>query len=176
MKYIAIEPKRLTLKASSAPIAGRISIRITSTRSYMLRNAFCRLIYHEVLYPVVIGQRRRIAACLQTPDAWLFTIAAIMWEGCIQGMTWDAIKRSVSSGLAYLRLHDLAPPALKSATTVSGRKRKVGLRLEFGVAYSDFARDGTKQRELFIGIRNVFEQVTSAKQRAIGRSRKRKSS
>ena len=66
--------------------------------------------------------RKQAAACLALPPTWLVCIAAVMWEGIIQGVAWDVVKMSVAAAISSLR----EPDSLRG--TPAPRRRASRLR------------------------------------------------
>lgn len=50
------------------------------------------------------------------PDPWLLALIWLMWEGVVQGATWDIIKASLSSAISTLQQNRLAPSELTAST------------------------------------------------------------
>ena len=112
----------------------------------------------EVLYPAVYRSDRRngkphVLYSLFPPDPWLVVTATIMWEGILQGLSWDAVKVLCRSALAKLRQANQAPLTDKASSVSTGQMR-VGFR------WTEYA-SGRKQRELFVGLERCFRREKS---------------
>ena len=98
-------------------------------------------VYFDVIYPLVEQRDRKHGAHvkhkLPDPDPWLVALAAIMWQGLVQGLTWDVIKASCLSALDKLRGKRLAPPA----GVVSKRQARRS-KTEIGFSWTKFSEDG----------------------------------
>jgi hypothetical protein len=95
---------------------------------------------------------------LQEPDPWFVALVALMWQGLVQGLTWDAIKASCLLALDKLRQKRLAP----RDRAITTRK---GSRTEVGFAYTKFAHDGRPLYELFLGVKRRFSKATEEERR-----------
>lgn len=56
-------------------------------------------------------QQREPVICnaIFPPDAWLLAVAYIMWEGILQGMSWDGTKLLVQNAIATMQSVGIAP-------------------------------------------------------------------
>jgi hypothetical protein len=74
---------------------------------------------------IYVDTGEQVAFCLGPPDPWLMAIGAVMLEGVIQGLTWDAVKLAVQQALDLLRTRKRTP-----APAASKRKAEKSLGFE----------------------------------------------
>ncbi len=126
-----------------------------------LQQPLAAVLFYEVIYPSVYRRApKEVKYSLFPPDAWLLALAAVMWEGIVQGLAWDAVKATGQRLIASLRENGLAPSA------VGG----VPLREETGFRYTSYAASGRKKREIFVGLRRVYRGANDARRQEISRS------
>jgi hypothetical protein len=105
------------------------------------------------MYPTVYAGDRKKAInrrySLADAPLWLTTIAAIMWEGVIQGASWDIVKLAVRSALAKLSDVGLAP-------TPGGHKSK---ETSVRAGWREYSQPGRKQCEMFLTIRKTVRTL-----------------
>jgi len=103
----------------------------------------------------------------EVPDPWLSAVIYIMWQGLLQGLTWDATKLIVRSALRLMRREGVAPAA-------RGRsKPKVGrTTVELGFTYEYVAQDQEEQKRLFFGLRREYRRMSPRQRKAVLRVRK----
>jgi hypothetical protein len=162
MKCVEVAKKGLgirILESRSRPRKGMIPLQSSYARDIIRTSPIGRIVYFDVLYPSMEAADRRAGrnrkACLITPDPWLVVLAAVMWEGIVQGLTWDCVKAAGKAALARLAERGLAPTASKARRTTSGQRES---RTEVGFHWVEYAESGKKQRELFLGLRRVAKQ------------------
>src|SRR5436853_7874768 len=141
MRYIRINPKSLEADVVASKDDKAIYIPVRRERS---GSAFTDLLHYtvrfDVLYPMVeaVDRKRgvRVKYSLHEADPWLVALAGIMWEGLVQGLTWDIIKLSCLAALNKLRQKQLAPPT--AIVAKSGAKRA---KTEIGFSWTKFSED-----------------------------------
>ena len=74
----------------------------------------------------------------------------VMWEGIVQGMSWDAIKIFVKKAYEVIAAEDLAPRGVSTSRT---KKSKT----ELGFVWTEY-KDGRKQYQMFLGLRRVYNK------------------
>lgn len=171
-KYIAVKRDLSISIQNATPHTGAV-ISVRARPRDVLELPLNRLLYFAVLYPYVHKQdreagKRGVKYRLAEPDAWLIGLAAIMWEGLIQGLTWDVIKASVLLARDKLRAAGLAP----SPPASSRSKQKTG-RSQTGFSWTTFSEDGKPLKELFVGIRREFNKCSEKERRAVRRNKQR---
>jgi hypothetical protein len=165
MGYISIARRKLTLTLSDSPLQGAYSIPVElRPRRRYLSSLLENVIHDDVLDPAQKQRDREkgifgVEYWHDAPDPWLIAIAYIMWEGIIQGMTWDYVKFLVAHALKRLRSYGLAP-ALPRRRILKFLNRKQTTSTEIGFSWQEYALDGSKQREMFIGLRRRQESLS----------------
>src|SRR4051812_32699693 len=114
MRYIRIDRRSLEAEVVGAKGKGAIFVPIRKDRSgSAFRDMLHYTVYFDVLYPLIEARDQKrgvhIGYKLTEPDPWLIALAAIMWEGLVQGLTWDIIKFMCLSALDKLCQKHLAP-------------------------------------------------------------------
>lgn len=160
MRYIRINPNSLKADIVATKHDKAIYVPVRRERSH---SAFTDLLHYtvrcDVLYPMVEARDRKRGAqvkySLHEADPWLVALAGIMWEGLVQGLTWDVIKHSCLSALDKFRQKRLAPPT--GVTTKSKAKHS---RTEIGFSWTQFSTDGRPLYEFFLGVKRRFQKAT----------------
>lgn len=147
MKYIAINPVSLMVSVrSTKPASGLIlpaRFRALSSDAPMTK-VVRSCLRSSVREPNRWEGKKHVQYCLSSPDPWLVALATIMWQGIVQGLSYDVIKLSVNAALAKLRAGNLAP----SSETV--RRTASAGRVRF--RWTSYASDGRKRRELYVEL------------------------
>ena len=167
MNYIKINTKTLEVDlVAKKPTHGVFIPTNQEVRGSSLRNPLKRLIYFNVLYPLVEERDRKkglnIKYCLHEPDPWLQALGALMLEGIIQGATWDIIKAACLAALNKLQKENLAPGLTKDQKT----------KTTVGFSWTQFSKDGKPLHNFFLGVKREVESLTKMEQRAITRKSK----
>jgi hypothetical protein len=164
MPHIRVNRQDLTVSVERDPAMDGISIPSDSDLKFVDAMPTHRLVY-DLLYQFrhaedrargITGRRYKLGP----PDPWLVAIVAVMWEGLVQGLTWDAIKIAVMQALRVLRRKRLAPP--EGVHSVRSTTRA-------GFSWTKFSRDGKPLHDLFVGVERKYEEH----KRTTGRRRKR---
>jgi hypothetical protein len=171
MRYIRIDPKSLEAEIVASKYDKAIYVPVRRERS---GSAFTDMLHYivrfDVLYPMVEARDRKrgvhVKYSLHEADPWLVALAGIMWEGLVQGLTWDIIKLSCLSALAKLREKRLAPPA--GVTTRSEAKRA---RTEIGFSWIKFGEDGRPLYEFFLGVKRRFQKASKEERAQLPRAK-----
>jgi hypothetical protein len=172
MRYIRINRKSLEADVVASKSAKAIYVPVRRER---IGSAFTDLLHYtvlfEVLYPMVeAGDRKRgirVKYHLPEADPWLVALAAIMWEGLVQGLTWDLVKLSCLSALDNLREKRLAPPA--GITTKSEARRT---KTEIGFSWTTFSEDGRPLYEFFLGLKRRFQKASKQERAQLTRAKR----
>jgi hypothetical protein len=137
------------------------------------------LVYFDVLYPLIQARDqktgRRVKYKLIEPDPWLIALAAIMWQGLIQGLTWDVIKASCLAALAKLRKKNLAPPQTVRRRDTKKKQLAADSRIQVGFSWTQYGHAGRPLREFFLGIKREFQKCSREERLQITSGRKRRS-
>ena len=124
------------------------------------------VVFFDVLYPLVeTADRKRgvqVSYRLVEPDPWLVALAAIMWEGLVQGLTWDTVKMLSLAALGKLREKRIAPQ--RSSISKAKRQKRTS-RTEVGFSWTEYSIDGRPLYQFFLGVKRRFRK-SSAEERA----------
>ena len=154
MNYIAVDTAGATVRLTTRRASGQIRIPLTSGQT-----AWGPAWPFLVMVTLNRGRRFRSApsglrkaACVTSPDPWLVALGAVMWEGIVQGLTWDAVKASVAGVLSSLQASGLAPLRRDQRTS-----RRSSFRLTFRL--QEYAVDETLRRDMFLDIQRHHETL-----------------
>ncbi len=179
MKWIAIRSKGPRVSVSeTAPKTG-YAIRVGHDR-HAIRDSLEHLLFFDVMYPLYYSERgltsKQRAFSLKPPDAWLIAVAAVIWEGLLQGASWDLIKTCVLSALSQLRDARLAPTErdAKADSIPSKSKKKVQSVTEVGFNWIRYGTEGRPLYNLFLGIRREFNKMDAEQRQNTLKKRKKK--
>ncbi len=161
MKHIRHNPRTNTVTVGDGDPGGKRIVPVVEPSKVDLeRNPIASFIYWEVLYPAVEAKDRRegrtgVAYSLVPPDPWLVALGMVMWEGIVQGLSWDVVKLSVRKALSVMQSQGVAPD---ESYEKKGRKRA-----ELGFCWTAY-KDGKKQYDMFVGLRRFHnEQIKKVK-------------
>lgn len=96
-----------------------------------------------------VSPKNQAAACLAPPPAWLVGIAAVMWEGILQGAAWDVVKMSVGAAISKLQGARLAPQDSGSKETDISVK----------AGWRTYSSSGKKQYEMFLSLKRTIKRL-----------------
>lgn len=111
-------------------------------------------------HPDEVKKGHRIAFKLIEPDPWLIAMGYIMWQGIIQGLSWDVVKLSVKQALDKLFTAGLAP-------TKSKIKKSKGREIQAGFSWVKYGVDEKKQHEMFLGLKSCYERKSEKERKLI---------
>jgi hypothetical protein len=177
MNYIDIDQAELTLSLKRVPPSIGFLIPIAKSEHDVLERGFYKLLYFDVLYPYrededaaagIKGRKYR----LFVPDPWLVAVAAVMWQGLIQGLTWETVKYSVLKAIEFLKSKSLAPQENVPQPIRQKSIKTTKSRLEAGFSWMQFSKDGEPLHRLFLGITREFEKVATVERESIKRQYK----
>jgi hypothetical protein len=151
--YIRINPPSLRVKVTETASGPGIKVPLGGEAETVSQTELGRLVYYGYIYPrryrLDREQGRKPGSYkLIEPDPWMIALAALMWEGIIQGLAWDFIKVSVHRALAVLRQHGVAP-------SVGGTKHARS-KTRIGFSYAEYAEDGELLKDMFLGLEREF--------------------
>jgi len=168
-----VDKGTLSVTLGSSADSSVFAVPVTLKGTFRLLSPLEEAIYCEVLYRAVHVEDKRkgveAAYWLCEPDPWLIAIAYIMWQGIIQGLSWDLVKGLVKNALTTLRSHRFAPSQTFGRTTASEAK-EVDSDIELGFSWHKYANDGRKQYHLYVGLKRVYNEKTKSEKQAICRS------
>lgn len=162
MKYISIDKEKLEVDIVQETNEEYFNIQLERERIFNLLSPIEQIVYHEILYRAVYAEDKRkgekVAYCLIEPDPWLSALAVIMWQGIIQGLSWDAIKVIAIRALNKMRDANVAPKK---------KNETINKKLEIGFHWTEYSDDGKKLYDMFLGIRRVYRRMTKEQQEAV---------
>lgn len=152
MKYLVVE-KNLNLKIQLTSSRSNFSVPSKLTFPRYPMSPIEHTLYWDVLYPFrhALDRKRgvgKIHYSLAKPDPWLVALAAIMWQGIIQGLAWDIVKLAVLSALKKLKKAKLAPQ-------YDSKKRS---ETSIGFTWVQYSSDGRQLYKLFLGLKRVYKK------------------
>ena len=167
MKYILINRKNLSVDVSKKPSKKTFAIPSKLKSTFRDLSPLQSLIYYKILYPAKSAEDKKkgikVTYLLYHPDPWMIAIAYIMWEGIIQGFTWDSTKLLIDSALEKLVSFKLAP-------NLSSSKRKKSKKSQLGFHWARYGTDGNLQHEMFIGLKSLHEKMSKKERKKIKKS------
>jgi hypothetical protein len=171
MRYIRINPKSLATEVVVSKDDDGIYVPVRRDRSgSALTDMLHYTLYFDVLYPLVEAPDRKRGAqikySLHYPDPWLVALFAVMWQGLVQGLTWDVIKALCLAALHKLRQKRLAP-----SSGVTSKTQARHSKTEVGFSWTKFSDDGRPLYELFLGVKRRFNKATEDERRELPRAK-----
>ena len=161
MKYILFDPANCLISVAPKPSSRLTSIRASGWKGHHVQHPLSHRIYFDVLYPAVYAHDRRHGVKMDyylfPPDPWLVALGLVMWEGIIQGLSWNTIKVSVRTALNTMTDAGVAPSSVEESTN-----KKTRTELEFN--WTEY-RDGRKQYHMFVGLRRSYENKKRKKRK-----------
>ena len=165
--YATIRPEPLAFDVASSPAPGLLCVPLHKPPEDDVLMTLETRITEHVSCPWVWDEDddagRHALYQIGPPDPWMLALGALVWEGLVQGATWDAVKVAATRALDKLRAVNAAPPSheLSSKTTSAWRNR---LSVELGVSKTSV--DEELIGRLFVGLRVCLEsdRSDSAKQ------------
>ena len=170
MRSITLDSKSLSLSVTTKADESRFSVPTIVEPGFVLKDPLADLVHFNVLYPYQYQEvneagKPEVKYSLVDPDPWLLAIAAVMWEGLIQGCTWDVIKAAVMQGLSTLKSEDLAP--LEPFPRDGWKKSRKKVKTEIGLSWSQFSEDGEPLKKFFLGLKRDFDSKTEEERNAV---------
>ena len=160
MRYIKLNPSKLSLSVTARPGQSAFTVPISDPNANRreARHPVSDAILYDVIYPARYAENRRkginVKYSLYPPDPWLVGVGLVMWEGIVQGLSWDIVKGSVQIALRRMQRAKVAP---REDSTLE----KKGAT-ELGFRYASYIK-GEKQRELFVGLRRSYTKKATRK-------------
>ena len=152
MIYVNIDPKTLQIFLAKARLPYFISFEAKSDNSDSMYNYISDKIYFDIMYPDV---RRRdkakglnIKHKLAPPSPFEVSLGIIIWQGTIQGFSWDIIKLAVKSAIKSLKEAPLLPAREKS---------KYSKNKDLVLVLDKYSK-GKRQFHLYLGIKNSLKK------------------
>ena len=171
--FIRVNSATLDVSLRDTPLEDEFSIpAITDWQTLEPPSEFSRVIVYGVLDHYVHEEEgespEEVQYQLIPPDPWLLAIAAIMWEGLLQGLAWETVKVAVLKALSMFKLNQLAP----EDSNVDGNRSLADKRtnLQIGISWSEFSEDGVPLKKLFMGIQREYQKKTESQRITIKKS------
>lgn len=172
MIYARISKHPLRLQIVEKKTGDAWHIKLSSGICLRSRNVMSDRILRHVIYPDVYARNRtnriRVKYSLAPVDPWLTALGQLMWEGIVQGLTWEVVRRAVIDGRDRMRALGVAPPR---------RPKAVGKRessTEFGFSWTDYS-DGRTLRHVFVGLRRgIAAEREKSRPTRVNRNARRK--
>ena len=172
MKYITVDPENIELALVDEKPENGFAIPTRKTRNDVLERDFHGLVFFRVLYPYVADEdeakgKPKTGYSLVDPDPWLVALAAVMWQGLIQGLTWDMIKFSVLKAISFLKSNDLLAEGPYPSESWKKSKERKSSDVEIGLSWTKFSVDGEPLHKFFLGIKREFENKSEEERETI---------
>jgi len=174
MQYILLDKHTLTVGIGNRPSKNTFVVPTEVRALFRELSPIEDAIYYDVLYAARYAEDRKRypddekkgicrAYKLIEPTPWLIAIGYLMWQGIVQGLTWDMVKLSVRQAIDELSSHNLAPNPISKKTRKSGET-------SIGFAWSQYATNGSKQREMFLGLKSRYERLSESERQQVDMS------
>ncbi|MBI3125598.1 MAG: hypothetical protein HYZ10_14470 [Ignavibacteriales bacterium] len=176
MRYICIDKDKFDVVLSDDNNQLDYAINIDDVADYFHKYSLHKIVYSDVLYTLVHekDKKENIEGTLYSllkPDPWLVAIAYVMWEGLIQGMTWDIIKFFVLNILKKLKLYGLAPNLTEDIQESDTNSNYRKSRKEIGFSWIEYSDEGEPLREFFLGLKSVYEKKSVRERKKISKKK-----
>lgn len=176
MRYICIDKNKFDVALSEDKNLFDYAINIDDVANYFEKYSLHKIVYSDVLYTLVQEKDKKESVegrlySLLKPDPWLIAIAYVMWEGLIQGMTWDVIKFLVLNTLKKLRLFGLAPNLTEEIQELDCDSNYRKSRKEVGFSWTEYSEGGEPLREFFLGVKSVYEKKSVRERKKISKKK-----
>ena len=174
MKYIHIDLIHFNLNVAPNPIDPNCHFFSIKSRGPNLDYHYQYLsnkILLEILYPERFELDKqlslatskttktpKVAHKLMPPPPWLVAVCSIMWQGVIQGLTWDLIKHSVLSSLSKLKKENLVP--------LRYNYKKVYKSKKIGFIYEKHS-DEKILESYFIGLKSSYKEEVNTSRNSL---------
>ena len=162
MKVITLNPRSLQLDVVDENELRDSALVIRPPNDYMSESILQDIVRDHNYHLVYLRDRRvgrKARYCLAPTDPWEVACAALVWQGIVQGLSWDLVKVSLSAAWKVLR-H--APPE-----TLRNPRNSHISETELGVRIERFGRDGRAQYRLFAGLRRISRTISGVEREAV---------
>lgn len=172
--YILIDRDKLTVKLSARQSSKHFTIPTVNSQIphgiHSIREQLIDWVLDPAAHvawkkahPDLVKKGIRVAFCVTPPDPWHIALAYLMWQGIAQGLAWDFVKLSISQAVRALSSHNLAPePTLAKVS----KRRETSI----GFSYTQYASNGEKQREMFLGLKRGYEYAREYERNEVQKS------
>jgi hypothetical protein len=162
MKLITLKARSLTLNVIDEDELKGSAIVIRPTGDLMSESRLQDIVRDHHYHLRYLRDRRlgrNAKYCLRPQDPWEVACAALVWQGILQGLSWDAVKLALSAAWKALRNAPVA--TLRNPRNSHTTETKLGLSIE------KFGRDGRAQYRLFAGLRRISKKMSVAEREAV---------
>jgi hypothetical protein len=152
MPFIIVDPETLDVHISDTPSDTAFCVSTDRPDAPVIqRPPLEQLLYFDVLYGAVEEKATRLDVRLKLPepDPWLLAVAYTMWQGLVQGLTWEIVKQIAVKAIDRMRTRGVAPSDLPGSSATQSD-------LELGFSWASYGRNGRKLHELFLGLRRHY--------------------
>jgi hypothetical protein len=156
--WAVINPEDLLVSIVATPPRAKLAVPMDR-----VRHADERADYQGIFAPVYFGTIYTLHAETQppddrkkysliAPDPWMLAVAAVVWEGLLQGLSWDLVKAAAISVLGTLRQQRLAP-----RTEVATKRQSKSGTVSVGFHYERYS-EGEGLERFLLGLRHTYER------------------
>jgi hypothetical protein len=169
MRYIVVSKESLTIDVAEDYRESGFLVPVELKALNRKLSPLESLVYYNFLYPARYEEDKIKYPGLEQkgiyerykliePPPWMIAVAYIMWAGIIQGLAWDAVKPMVWSAMANLASFGLAPGEDKVEKT------------QVSFSWARYGTDERKQRDMFIGLKRIYKEMSEDQRRDITNS------
>ncbi|HVN32960.1 MAG TPA: hypothetical protein VMT45_13345 [Thermoanaerobaculaceae bacterium] len=162
MKLITLDRRWLTLSVVDESDLKESATVVRPTADYLAEPQLQDILrdhYYHLRYLRDRRLGRKVKYCLRPEDPWEVACAALVWQGILQGLSWDAVKLALAA--AWKALRGAPVEALRNPRNRHTTETQVGLSIE------KFGRDGKAQYRLFAGLRRTSRKMSGADREAV---------
>ncbi len=158
MRYLVLLPSA-EVRIRAVPTQSAIRIPLERPGDASGFAPFFELVYFQGVYSARYRADRRSgrrpgAYYLSPPDPWLLMLAAVMWEGILQGLAWDAVKVMCRAALASMRRQEVAPPL-----PIGTEPRETLTHHTARFRWTGFSTSARTQYELFLDLKRRHREL-----------------
>jgi hypothetical protein len=162
MKLITLDRRWLTLDVVDEGELKGSAIVVRPTADFLAEpklQDILRAHYYHLRYLRDRRLGKKVKYCLRPEDPWEIACAALVWQGILQGLSWDAAK--VALAAAWKALRSAPVETLRNPRNSHTTETQVGLSIE------KFGTDGRAQYRLFAGLRRISKKMSAAEREAV---------
>ncbi|WP_353064461.1 hypothetical protein RBB77_01700 [Tunturibacter psychrotolerans] len=124
------------------------------------------LVYFNFMYCAVHAKDKKkggpkVSYSLLPPPVWLVGIGTLIWQGILQGASWEFVKIAIAKGLDKLREKGLVSEGKIGETTLNA-------------GWIKYSSSGKKQYEMYVSLKKTFKKLPDKHPEAYARSKDRK--
>ena len=170
VKYIVVSKDDLSLKVVRDPPESGFVVPVKLKALYRRLSPLESIVYNDFLYPARYEEDKikfpglkqegmYLRYKLIEPPPWMIAIAYVMWEGITKGLVWDALKPMIWSAMAKLSSFGVAPG------TANAEKET-----QRNFPWERYGTDGRKQRDMFVGLKRIYMEMSEDQRREVASS------